>query len=112
MKSKSVKSKHHDFVADLVWQIKVAKLPMPEREYKFHPKRKWKMDLAWVDRKISMEIDGGIWLPKGGHTSGGGFIKNAEKRNEAQLMGWHTYHVVPSQVKSGEALKLIEKIFK
>lgn len=136
MKSKNMKSKHHDFVADLVWQIKAAKLPMPEREVKFHPTRRWRFDLAWtflaketmpIDdslperstfeavvvqriKKIALEVEGAVWS-QGRHTRGSGFVKDMEKYNEAALLGWIVYRVSTNQVTSGEALKLVEKIF-
>ncbi len=46
-------------------------LPVPEREYKFHPTRKWLFDFAFIDVKLAIETDGGIWM-KGGHSSGKG----------------------------------------
>ena len=132
-----MKSKHHDFVADLVWQIKAAKLPTPELEVKFHPTRKWRFDMAWTylawheipafDEgmnpcpagtlrqremyKIALEVEGGVWA-QGRHTRGAGFMKDIEKYNEANHLGWTVYRVSTNQVTSGEALKLIERIFK
>jgi hypothetical protein len=103
--------KQNDASANLVFQIRAAKLPAPITEHKFHPTRKWRFDLAWPYGGFAVEIEGGIWSG-GRHTRGTGFIKDMEKYNEANLLGWHVYRVSPGQVLSGEALALIERIFK
>jgi len=33
-------------------------LPAPEREYGFHPVRKWRFDMAYPSRSIAIECDG------------------------------------------------------
>lgn len=59
----------------------------PEREYRFHPVRKWRFDFAFPDHKIAIECEGAVWV-SGRHTRGAGFIKDSEKYNEAAIMGW------------------------
>lgn len=61
-------------------------LPEPKREYKFHPSRKWRLDIAWPDQKVAVECHGNVWA--GRHTRGIGFNQDREKMNEAQLAGW------------------------
>ena len=62
-------------------------VPSPEREHRFHPKRKFSFDFAWVDKKVAVEIEGGIH--RGGrHTRGSGYQKDMEKYNEGQILGW------------------------
>ena len=34
-------------------------LPDPVTHYRFHPKRKWEVDVAWVDQKLAVEVEGG-----------------------------------------------------
>ena len=66
-------------------------LPDPEREYKFHPVRKWPFDFAWPAYRVAVEVDGGIFS-RGkagkGHASGKGIEKDHEKRNAAAELGW------------------------
>jgi very-short-patch-repair endonuclease len=38
----------------------VSDLPKPTREYRFHDTRKWRLDFAWPDYKLAVEIDGGV----------------------------------------------------
>jgi len=82
-----------------------------EREYRFHPTRKWRFDYCYVQHKIALEVEGGVWT-KGRHTRGAGFIKDMEKYNEATLLGWQVYRCTPQQIESGEAFLLIEKALK
>lgn len=56
-------------------------------EHKFHPKRRWKFDVALLDQMIAVEIEGGIYS-KGRHTRPTGFIKDMEKYNSAAVLGW------------------------
>ncbi len=58
-----------------------------QREYRFHPTRKWRFDFADVKHRIAVEIDGGVWV-QGRHTRGSGFVKDAEKLNEAAALGF------------------------
>ena len=56
-------------------------------EYRFHPTRKWRLDFAWPQYLIGVEIEGGIWH-RGRHNRPAGFIEDCRKYNEAALMGW------------------------
>lgn len=91
----------------LAYQIRAINLPEPVREHKFHDTRKWRMDFAWPDRKLCVEVEGGVYSG-GRHTRGSGFERDIEKYNTATLMGWSVFRFSPSFVKSGEALKMIE----
>jgi very-short-patch-repair endonuclease len=61
--------------------------PAPQREYRFHPTRKWRFDFAWAAHRVAVEIDGGIFTG-GGHNRGVQFARDAEKHNAAVLLGW------------------------
>jgi hypothetical protein len=64
--------------------IQEAGLPAPAREYRFHPKRLWRFDLAWPEQKLALEIDG-----NGRHNTVAGMANDDEKINEAIILGWH-----------------------
>lgn len=81
-------------------------LPVPEREYRFHPVRKWRFDFAYPGRLIAIECDGGTWSG-GRHVRGGGFLSDAEKGNAAQILGWAVFHYTGSMIRSGEAAREI-----
>jgi hypothetical protein len=81
-----------------------------EYEYKFHPTRKWRFDYAFPHAMVALEIEGGSWI-NGRHNRGTGFLRDMEKYNEAGLLGWRIFRVTPQQVKNGQAIVLLERIF-
>lgn len=94
----------------LAWHLKAAGIDGWEREYRFarHIGRRWRFDFAFVSCKLAVEVDGGTWSG-GRHVRPGGFVKDAEKKNAATLLGWRVLHVVGRQVEDGTALVLIEQ---
>ena len=79
-----------------------------EQEFKFHPTRKWRADFHLKNKKILVEVEGGIWS-NGRHTRGKGYLGDLEKYNAATMMGYQVIRFSTEQVKSGKA---IEQIFK
>lgn len=92
----------------LTEQLIVIDLPEPEREYRFHPTRRWRFDLAWPDVRLAVEVEGGTWSG-GRHTRGTGFEADCEKYNEATLSGWRVLRVTGSMIESGRAMALVER---
>lgn len=92
----------------LARHIRAAGLPVPNREYRFHPTRRWRFDFAFVDDKVSVEVDGGVWI-QGRHTRPSGFIEDMHKMNEAAILGWTVIRVTGDMIRKGEALQLIER---
>ena len=60
--------------------------------------RNWRLDFAWPDAKVAVEIDGGQWKPirrrdgsvsyGGRHNTPEGFRSDCEKLNAAAVLGW------------------------
>jgi hypothetical protein len=85
--------------------------PIGEREYHFHPERKWRFDFAWTLLKVSVELQGGTWMRhKTGHTSGVGVAAGYEKLNEAQRLGWAVIHLTASDMTKGRQEKTIHYV--
>ena len=82
--------------------------PGLEREYKFHPVRKWRFDFCWPEHDLAVEIEGGVWK-LGRHNRPAGFAKDMEKYNEATLNGWRLLRVTPKMLENGTAMQLIER---
>lgn len=78
----------------------------PKTEFRFNPSRKWRLDFAFPDQKLGIEINGGIWRVSG-HTTGTGLTRDYEKGNSAILLGWRVLNFTPAMVKSGEAIKIV-----
>ena len=104
MVSKS-KSEFEDW---LFFQIKAIDLPLPEREHRFHPTRRWRFDLAWPDRLLAAEVEGGVYS-QGRHTRGSGYVKDCEKYSEAAILGWRVLRFPTQTIPSGEAVAMIER---
>jgi hypothetical protein len=81
---------------------------MPATEYRFHPTRRWRFDLAWPDELLAAEVDGGSWVG-GRHTSGAGFEADCVKLSEAAALGWRVLRLTPRMIDDGRALDLLER---
>jgi very-short-patch-repair endonuclease len=82
-----------------------------EKEYIFHPTRKWRFDYAIPEHKIALEVEGGVWT-RGRHTRPEGFLGDIEKYNEAALLGWRVFRVTPDDLYTNKTFKLIETAIK
>ncbi|MFV5589210.1 DUF559 domain-containing protein [Acinetobacter variabilis] len=98
----------NEFEAKLARELKTLKIKF-EQEFYFHPDRKWRADFHLIDKKILVEIEGGIWSG-GRHTRGKGYIGDMEKYNAAIMMGFQVIRFSTDQVKSGHAIQQIEKM--
>ena len=94
----------------LAAQIKAAGLPEPQREVMLIPGRRYRFDFAWPIHRLSVEVQGGIFLPKGAHTSGVGVTRDCEKGALAMLAGYRPLSVTGEHVRSGRALAWIEAL--
>ena len=90
-------------------KISVAGIPMPEREVRFNAQRRWRFALAWKDRLIAVEYQGGVFNRQASHSSIGGLTRDYEKFTEASLAGWRLILVTAKTVESGEAIDWITR---
>jgi len=90
--------------------IKVRGLPLPECEWKFEAKRRWRFDYAWPQQMIALEVEGGVWTG-GRHTRGAGFVKDMEKYNRAAVLGWRLLRVTPDKLVSFGTFEMLREIF-
>jgi hypothetical protein len=97
-----------------------------EREYQFHPVRKWRSDfaIAWTRGhllltlpNILIEIEGGIskhekfhpeWT-KMRHQRADGFIKDLEKYNTAAMLGYRLLRFSTQHVIEGQAREFLKR---
>lgn len=71
-------------------------------EYRFHSKRRWRFDIAIIERKIAFEYDG-LRFNRGklvGHGSIKQMQSDREKSNAALLLGWSVYRFMPQHFRS------------
>ena len=85
-------------------------LPVPIPEYKFHDKRKWRIDyyFEYNGKRIALEVEGGVWT-KGRHTRGSGFTKDMVKDNEMAANGILLLRVTPTDLMKLQTIDLIKK---
>lgn len=81
-------------------------IPEPIYEHMFHPKRKWRFDLAWPKYLLYLEVDGGIWV-SGGHNRGAQMLKDWEKRNAASVLGWRGLWCQPKELCTNQTVNTI-----
>ena len=85
--------------------------PELQREFVFHPERKWRADFAHVESRTLIEIEGGIYLAGGGrHNRAAGFVADLEKYLEASLAGWHVVRLADALITAPNIERLIRAV--
>jgi hypothetical protein len=83
-------------------------LPRPTVEFQFVAFRAWKLDVAWPELLVGVDIQGGAF--KGGHHSRGpGMRDDFEKLAHAVMRNWRVLLMMPEQVKAETGLFWIER---
>lgn len=96
------------------WKKKFPKLEVPVREYRFHETRKFRIDFAWPEFRVGVEIQGGSFV-KGGHNRAIVQSSDYEKVREAAKMGWI---ILPFNTKDigvvddGKIYKVVDEVAK
>lgn len=81
-------------------------LPMPVAEHRLTPSRRWRLDWAWVDDRIAIEIEGGLYgkgrrcpvckqLPRHGHMGLERALSDLDKYSYASAAGWRLVRRTP-----------------
>jgi very-short-patch-repair endonuclease len=92
----------------LSFQLQLLGLPLPVREFRFHPTRKWRFDLAYPDNRLAIEIEGATYSG-GRHVRGKGYEEDCLKYDEAAIAGWAVLRVTGPMVEEGRATELIAR---
>lgn len=107
------------------------------REFRFHPDRMWRLDFAFPEDKIGVEIDGGgfgrvvicdkchtsvfrtlkdgrkVAVREGGrHNTGAGMEADAEKGNAAIALGWRIVHFTAKHIRDKSGIELVAALMK
>ncbi len=91
----------------LLWQSLGG--PALEREFRFHPVRKWRADFAHIESRTLIEVEGGVFV-QGRHTRAAGFIADCEKYFSAWLCGWAVVRLTAPQITAENIDRIIRRI--
>jgi hypothetical protein len=85
------------------------------REFKFHPKRLWRVDFhiyqySGQPTTILVDLNGGTWMAKSGHSSGSGISRDYEKANAAQILGYMYLQYTMKELDNLEALDTVKRL--
>lgn len=96
--------------ADYVAQLERIEVPHFEINYRWHSVREWRWDVAFIDEKIAIEIDGVRRDGKGDHQTEKGMTNDYQKVAEGVLWGWTILRFTRTMVASGEAAELTQRV--
>lgn len=97
-----------DLEAELIFQLRVQKVSGWQLEYRFHPKRRWRFDIAFPSEMVACEVQGGLHK-FGRHNRPAGYTNDAWKLAESQLLGWTLLYITPEMIRQNEAVPLIKR---
>lgn len=115
-KRKAVKPATTDDTA-LILTAAEARYGTAEREYQFHPTRRWRFDFAWPQYRVALEREGGRWAKVkcqcgrvktifvSRHHSRDGMEEDARKYNAAAALGWVVIRATPRMLTDGSAAR-------
>jgi very-short-patch-repair endonuclease len=84
------------------WRTLAPFYPEPVLQYRFAAPRRWRFDFAWIDQKLAVEVEGGIYS-QGRHIRPQGYIEDIEKYNVALMLKWRIYRVTGPMLQNDPA---------
>ena len=82
----------------------------PTREHVFHPDRKWRIDFAWPDLKLAVEVESSV------HRIRSRFGGDLDKYNALVLAGWTLLRYTRKMIETGapilEVAAVVEQLTK
>lgn len=106
----TAKAKREQYEQELLFQIKVARLPVPREQHLWHPTINYRADLLFERERLIVEVDGGVYLRHGHHNSGKGYEYDRRRDAEALTLGYAVLRVTPGMVKDGSAIEYVERV--
>ena len=100
-----------DLENQLRFEILALYIDQPSIEYKIKGSgRNFRWDFGWEKQKLLVEVQGGTWMDKSGHNTGGGLHRDYEKNNLAVLHGYRVLYFDAEMIKSGVAIQTIKEV--
>ena len=92
--------------AMLELQIRALKLPLGWVQYAPIPGRRYRIDRAWPEQKLGIEVEGGV------HTIRAQWEHDCRRNNDMLLAGWRIFRLTSTMIKTGESIPLLERLLK
>jgi len=68
----------------------------------------WRMDYAWPDQKVALEVEGGVWV-NGAHNRPAHFLSDMAKYNAAGAMGWIVLRCQPKDLMKATTVEMVKR---
>ena len=108
--SKKTKKKNTDPEQMLSKQMYAEGIRGYRRHVQFITGRKFEADFYFPRIKLVIEVDGGLWMKRGGHTTGVGALRDRERDMLAYIKeGIMTLRVGSDHVKDGSAIEWLKQ---
>lgn len=89
--------------------FKEMRLPYCVPEFTFCEGRKFRWDFAFVDERVALEVQGGVWN-RGAHGRGTGIVRDMEKFNLGLTLGWRVVTCRPDDVCVMDTVDTLKKV--
>lgn len=85
-------------------QIADHRLPNPLREFQFMTSREWRLDYAWPDFMLAVEVQGMV------HRIKARFLADVEKLAYAQMHGWTVLLIAGQDIRSPRGVMWLQTL--
>jgi very-short-patch-repair endonuclease len=84
--------------------------PVTEYQFATSIQRRWRFDVALLEPRIAIELDGGTWTMQPSHSGGAGHMRDCEKRNAALTLGWRVLTYNGVMVERGDVRRDVDAL--
>ena len=109
-KPKPPKNKRTDVENIMAKQLREHGIYGYRRNARFIDGRRFQADFFFPSARLVLEVDGGVYMVRGGHTTGTGYTNDRERNVEGLLQGILTVRYTSDQVRKGYAIETFKKI--
>jgi hypothetical protein len=79
-------------------------------QYRFAPPRRYTWDFADADRRIGIDVQGGIWKRKSAHAGGTAIANDCAKLCLATILGWKVFHLIDKTINDANLAAIADTI--
>ena len=91
----------------IVAWLREHKIPPPEVEYEYAKPRRFRADYAWVEQRLLLEVEGGIYTRQA-HGSISGILNDIERSQQAAMNGYRVFKVQPDDLLRTDTARMIQ----